>query len=86
VEVVDNKGNICPEAAIPCEAFVKGQGSLLAFGSANMKDPEAYTSPKVTTWKGRAMLVVRSTPKSGKINIGVKSSLPTAGEEVISYK
>jgi beta-galactosidase len=51
-----------------------------------MKDPEAYTSPKVTTWKGRAMLVVRSTPKSGKINIGVKSSLPTAGEEVISYK
>ena len=86
VEVVDNRGNVCPNAAIPCEAFVKGQGSLLAFGSANMKDFEPYTSPKVTTWKGRAMLVVRSTPKSGKINIGVKSSLPTAGEEVISYK
>ena len=78
VEVVDNKGNVCPEAAIPCEAFVKGQGQLMAFGTADMKDREPYTSPKVTTWKGRAMLVVRSNPKGGKIQVNVKSSLPTS--------
>ena len=60
VEVVDSEGNVCPDAAIPCEAFVKGQGTLLAFASADLKDREPYTSPRVTTWKGRALLVVRS--------------------------
>ena len=78
VEVVDNKGNVCPDAAIPCEAIVKGQGQLLAFASADLKDREPATSPHVITWKGRALLVVRSSQKKGRIQISIKSSLPTA--------
>ena len=78
VEVVDKDGNVCPDAAIPCEAIVKGQGSLLAFASADLKDREPYTSPRVTTWKGRALLVVRSSQKKGSIQINIKSKLPTA--------
>ena len=78
VEVIDKNGNICPDAAIPCEAIVKGQGSMLSFASADLKDREPYTSPKVTTWKGRALLVVRSMQKRGKIQVSIKSSLPTA--------
>ena len=78
VEVVDSKGNVCPDAAIPCEAIVKGQGSILAFASADLKDREPYTSPRVTTWKGRALLVVRSSQKKGSAQISIKSSLPTA--------
>ena len=83
VEVVDSEGNVCPDAAIPCEAFVKGQGTLLAFASADLKDREPYTSPRVTTWKGRALLVVRSTEKKGKAQISIKSTLPTATLNVI---
>ncbi|MBO4463591.1 MAG: DUF4982 domain-containing protein [Prevotella sp.] len=78
VEVVDKDGNVCPDAAIPCEAIVKGQGTLLSFASADLKDREPYTSPRVTTWKGRALLVVRSTQKKGRAQISIKSSLPTA--------
>ena len=78
VEVVDKNGNVCPDATIPCEAIVKGQCSLLAFASADLKDREPYTSPKVTTWKGRALLVVRSTQKKGNAQISIKSNLPTA--------
>jgi len=78
VEVIDSKGNVCPEAAIDCEAIVKGQGSLLAFASADLKDCEPYTSPRVKTWKGRALLVVRSAQKKGMTQISIKSSLPTA--------
>ena len=78
VEVVDAKGHVCPDAAIPCEAVVKGQGSLLAFASADLTDREPTTSPRVTTWKGRALLVVRSTPKKGRATVSIKSSLPTA--------
>ena len=78
VEVVDKEGRLCPEAAIPCEAIVKGQGQLMAFASADMKDCEPYTSPKVTTWKGRAMLVVRSGKAKGKTQVTIKSSLTAA--------
>ena len=78
VEVVDSEGRVCPEAAIPCEAIVQGQGSLLAFASADLKDREPSTSSRVTTWKGRALLVVRSGNKKGKTQVSIKSSLPTA--------
>ena len=78
VEVVDKKGRVCPDAAIPCEAIVKGEGQFLAFASADLKDREPYTTPRVTTWKGRALLVVRSTEKKGNAQISIKSSLPTA--------
>ena len=57
VEVVDKQGTPVPEAAISCEAIVKGAGTLLAFASADLKDTEPYTSPRVKTWKGRALLV-----------------------------
>ena len=78
VEAIDRDGRVCPDAAIPCEAMVKGQGSLLAFASADLKDREPYTSPRVTTWKGRALLVVRSSEKKGRAQVSIKSSLPTA--------
>ena len=78
VEVLDKQGTVVPEAAIPCEAVVKGAGKLLAFVSADLKDTEPYTSSRVKTWKGRALLVVRSTQKGGSVSVSIKSALPTA--------
>lgn len=78
VEVVDQDGNLVPEAEIPCEATVKGAGKLLSFASANLKDEEPYPSVHSKTWKGRAMLVVRSSQKKGTVNVSIKSKLPIA--------
>ena len=78
VEVVDAQGRVCPDAAIPCEAFVQGQGRLMAFATADLQDREPKTSSHVITWKGRALLVVRSGKSKGKAQVKIKSSLPTA--------
>ena len=78
VEVVDKDGCVCPDAAIPCEAIVEGQGKMMAFATADLKDREPKTSPRVTTWKGRALLVVRGSQSKGKAQVTIKSSLPTA--------
>jgi beta-galactosidase len=78
VEVVDKNGRVCPDAAIPCEAIVKGQGQLLAFASADLKDREPKTTSRATTWKGRALLVVRSNKSKGNVKVSIKSNLPTA--------
>ena len=78
IEVLDKQGALVPEATIPCEAIVKGAGTLLAFASADLKDTEPYTSPHVKTWKGRALLVIRSSLKGGSVSVSIKSPLPTA--------
>ncbi len=78
IEVIDKDGTPVPEAAISCEATVKGAGTLLAFASADLKDTEPYTSPHAKTWKGRALLVVRSTQQKGSVSVSIKSALPTA--------
>ena len=77
VEVVDRQGRVVPDAAVVCNVQVTGSGTLAAAGSADLKDLEALTSPKLTTWKGRGMIVVRSKQKAGKVSVAVKSSLPT---------
>ena len=84
LEVVDKAGRLCPDAAVQCEVGVSGQACLMAAASADLKDREPSTSPRVTTWKGRAMIVVRSTDKRGKAQIRVKSSLPTATLNIVS--
>ncbi len=84
LEVVDKDGRVCPDAAIPCEVSVSGQASLMAAASADLKDREPATSPHVTTWKGRAIIVVRSTAKKGKAQVSVKSGLPTASISISS--
>ena len=78
IEVIDKDGTPVPEAAISCEATVKGAGTLLAFASADLKDTEPYTSPHAKTWKGRALLIVRSTQQKGSVSVSIKSALPAA--------
>ena len=78
VEVVDKDGRVCPDAAIPCEVGVNGQARLMAAASADLKDREPSTSQRFTTWKGRAMIVVRSNPQKGKAQVSVRSNLPPA--------
>ena len=72
VEVLDKAGNVCPEAAIPCNVTVTGGATLMAAASADLKDTEPYTSPRVTTWKGRAIIVVRSGNNAGMAKVSVK--------------
>ena len=72
VEILDRNGLVCPDAAIPLTATVKGAGSLLSFASADLKDTDVYTDAHCTTWKGRALLAVRSSAKSGTVSLTVK--------------
>ncbi len=72
VEVLDKAGNVCPEAAIPCNVTVTGGATLMSAASADLKDTEPYTTPRVTTWKGRAIIVIRSGNKAGMAKVSVK--------------
>jgi len=75
-EVVDKTGVVVPDVATSMEVSVSGAASLLAAGSASLKDLEPLTSNHVTTYNGRALIVVRSTRKPGSISVSVSSNLP----------
>ncbi|MCD8302508.1 MAG: DUF4982 domain-containing protein [Prevotellaceae bacterium] len=73
LEILDADGNVVPNASVPTQIAVSGEGILMSAGTANMQDLEPLTSPQVTTWQGRALIAVRTTQKPGKIQITASS-------------
>lgn len=79
IEIKDKNGNIDPNAASSLTFNVSGAGTLVAAGSADLKDTTPYNATTQKTWKGRAMLVIKSNRKAGAIKLNVSSpGLPTA--------
>ena len=74
LEVIDKNGYLVPDATIPVTVNVNGKATLLAAATANLRDIEPKTSPNVTTYKGQALIVVRSGKKAGKATITATST------------
>lgn len=72
-EVVDSEGRVVPDAEIPVEFTVAGNGILKAAGNALLKDPDPYYDSSATTWKGRAMAIVKSSGRRGNVTIKATS-------------
>lgn len=79
VEVLDSEGNVVPNAACPIEAAIKGAAAIEATGNADLQDSTAYSLPQFKSWKGRALVVVRSGRKAGSATLTLSSpKLPAA--------
>ena len=44
-----------------------------AAGNADIKDLDSYADNKMTTWKGRGLIVLRSTHKKGMAKLTIKA-------------
>ena len=79
VEVVDAEGRLVPVADNSLTFKVEGAGTLMAAGNGDIKDEDPYFDATHHAWKGRALCVIRSSQKPGKIRLTVSSpSLPQA--------
>ncbi|MBR0047279.1 MAG: DUF4982 domain-containing protein [Bacteroidaceae bacterium] len=72
VELTDADGTVNLTANNELTASVSGAATLIGFGNADIKDCDRYTDSTHKAWKGRALLVVRSTGKKGKATITVQ--------------
>ena len=72
VELTDANGIVNLTANNELTASVSGPATLIGFGNADIKDCDRYTDSTHKAWKGRALLVVRSTGKKGKATITVQ--------------
>jgi beta-galactosidase len=71
--VVDEKGEICPDATNLIEFDITGTGSLAAVGNGDPTCIESYQAPRRSTFHGKCLLIIKSTKNSGEINITAKS-------------
>ena len=90
VEVVDAEGRIVPTADNLLTFKVEGAGTLMAAGNGDIKDEDPYFDATHRAWKGRALCVVRSSKKSGKIRLTVSSastamSTPSSTAELVLW-
>lgn len=85
-EVIDRNGVVVPDADATMTVSVKGSASLLAAGSASFKDLEPLTSNRVTTYNGRALIVVRAARRPGSASVSVSADLPrrTSATKVVA--
>ena len=71
VEIVDQEGRVVPDAEVALRATVTGACTLAGFGSANPITEEDYTDGLATTYRGRALAVLRSGYEQGSSKLVV---------------
>ena len=69
VEILDKEGRVVPNAENRLTFEVNGTGVIAAVGSANLKDTDRYVGNTRKAWKGRAIVVLKSTKKNGTIRL-----------------
>ena len=71
VELMDENKNVVPDQDMVLTAKVTGKGELLGFGSGRPVTDENYTGGTFTTYRGRALAVIRSGYETGDITLTV---------------
>jgi len=67
VEIVDGEGRLRPDASVPVRYALEGVGSIAAIGAGDLTSREPYRANPRRVFRGRALVVVRSTTEPGPI-------------------
>jgi beta-galactosidase len=87
IEVVDENGNIVPDASLPVQIIVEGEATLIGLDNGNPVDHTSMKSNRRNTFNGLALAVVQSTSKAGKIRVRTSASpLKNASIEISAKK
>ena len=73
VRIVDEDGNICPNANNLVQFSIDGEGVLECVGNGDPTCIESYQASERSAFHGLCLLVVRSTDNSGEIKITAHS-------------
>lgn len=65
LEVLDATGQLVPDAAVPVTFSISGAAEIAAAGSANPKDVWSFRQLNPTTFRGRALAIVRPKGVAG---------------------
>jgi len=84
VDITDKDGIIQPNAANRLQFKIDGPGVIAGVDNANNKDTDPYVGNSRKAWKGRALVVIKSTHDADDIKLTVTS--PNLEETVVNIK
>lgn len=67
VEIVDRHGVRVPDAALPVDFAIAGEGTLAAVSSSKPDSIESFQQPRRITYDGRCLAIIRTTRTAGNI-------------------
>lgn len=73
IEVVDDKGRVCPLADHDIQFQISGPGTIAGVGNGNPQSMESFQDNHIKAFYGKAMLIVRSSDQKGTLNIKATS-------------
>ena len=73
VEALDRRGVWQPQATSRIAVRVEGAGTLAALGSGDQTSSDSYAGSERTLYQGRALAVIRTGDKSGRITVSVSA-------------
>jgi len=82
IAVTDEKNNIIPDAHIPVNIQLSGDGEIAGSGNASPNDMESVNSPVCKTYRGEALVILRplKNGKKGSIQLKVSALGLTTGQ------
>jgi beta-galactosidase len=84
IEIIDKNGIIQPNAANNLQFKIEGPGVIAGVDNADLKDTARYVGNSRKAWKGRALVVIKSTHSAGDIKLTVSS--PGLAEAALTIK
>jgi beta-galactosidase len=84
IEITDKEGINQPNASNRLQFKIEGAGTIVGVDNADIKDTDPYVSNTLKAWKGRALVVIKSTHGAGDIKLTVTS--PGLADAFINFK
>ena len=86
VEVVDTAGNLVPNAELPVDFIIEGNGSLQAVANGNPSDMKSFQQPRVNTFRGKCQLVIRPGEDGAEISVTAASEGLQSGKSSVKIQ
>ena len=85
-EVVDAKGQLVPDAEMLLHFDTTGNGEIIATGNANPSGVESMQKPQHKTFRGKCLVIVRPTGKSGTILLKATANRLRSAQVIIATR
>jgi beta-galactosidase len=69
VEIVDEQGQVVPDAVRSVTLNIAGAAELIGFGCANPMAVGSFQTSLASTWDGRALAIIRGMGRKGRIRV-----------------
>jgi len=86
VEVIDENGNLVPDANLLIQFKVEGSGELAALENGNPTDMKSFRGTQVNSYRGKCLVILRPSETVGEIKLKADAAGLEGAEAVVTTK